>query len=158
MYHYIKYSAPIGTLSIVEQNGSLYAMVLNGQKYETDHVPKSAIHQSTAFLKKVEKWLDAYFAGQNPVMDLPLAQRGTPFQQSVWKQLGTIPYGQTTSYGNIAELLHTSARAVGQAVGRNPYLIVVPCHRVVSSTGQLQGFAAGLEVKRQLLELEKTEL
>jgi methylated-DNA-[protein]-cysteine S-methyltransferase len=101
--------------------------------------------------------LDDYFEGRRREFDLPLDPFGTPFQQSVWQVLRTIPYGQTMSYGQQAERLGDvrKARAVGAANGKNPLSIVVPCHRVIGSNGHLTGFAAGVEVKSWLLDHER---
>lgn len=101
--------------------------------------------------------LTAYFAGDLHTFDLPLAPQGTPFQQQVWAYLQTIPYGRTTTYGSIAHELGNpkSTRAVGAANGRNPLAIIVPCHRVVGSNGQLTGYAGGLPIKEALLGLER---
>lgn len=104
----------------------------------------------------VRAQLDEYFGGGRTCFDLPLAPRGTPFQRSVWAALLTIPYGETRSYGQIAASLGapTASRAVGTANGSNPLPIVVPCHRVIGSTGTLTGYSGGLERKRHLLDLE----
>jgi methylated-DNA-[protein]-cysteine S-methyltransferase len=111
-------------------------------------------------------WLDSYFAGKKNLPPLPLAPEGTAFQQKVWKLLLDIPYGQTAAYGEIAKKVAPKtrlnkndaaglyARAVGNAVGRNPISIIIPCHRVIGADGSLTGFASGLERKRALLELE----
>ncbi len=107
---------------------------------------------------EVRTQLDEYFAGERTVFDLPLALVGTPFQVRVWEGLLQIPYGQTWSYGQLARSIgldpRTSSRAVGAANGRNRIAIVVPCHRVIGANGALTGFAAGLDRKRSLLELE----
>lgn len=103
-------------------------------------------------------WLDIYFAGTNPDFLPPLRPQGTQFQLRVWQQLLTIPYGHTVSYGDIARHIGCrSSQAIGQAVGRNPIAIIIPCHRVVGSDGSLVGYAYGLEQKKKLLELEHTE-
>ena len=100
--------------------------------------------------------LDDYLAGRREAFELPIAATGDAFQQAVWAMLREIPYGQTTSYGELAERLGDRglARRVGQGVGRNPLSILVPCHRVVGANGSLTGYAGGLERKRRLLELE----
>lgn len=110
-----------------------------------------------AFWKTAVSQLTAYFAGELQTFDLPLAPKGTPFQQEVWAYLQTIPYGRTTTYGTIAlELGNPNAsRAVGAANGRNPIAIIIPCHRVIGSDGKLTGYAGGLKVKEALLRLER---
>jgi methylated-DNA-[protein]-cysteine S-methyltransferase len=107
-------------------------------------------------LVEARRQLAAYFAGELKEFDLPLAPRGTPFQQRVWEELRRIPYGTTISYGELARRLGqpNAARAVGLANGRNPIGIVVPCHRVVGASGQLTGYGGGLERKAALLALE----
>jgi methylated-DNA-[protein]-cysteine S-methyltransferase len=121
-----------------------------------------------AFIK-LKAWLGAYFAGEKNLPSLPLAPQGTAFQQKVWELLLDIPYGETSTYGGIAKKITTEnsankngkaaglyARAVGNAVGRNPVSIIIPCHRVLGADGSLTGFAGGIERKRALLELEGT--
>jgi methylated-DNA-[protein]-cysteine S-methyltransferase len=100
--------------------------------------------------------LDEYFAGKRRTFDLPLSPQGTPFQQTVWKQLQEIPYGQTVSYAQLAKAIRRpkACRAVGNANGKNPIPILIPCHRVIASDGGLGGFACGIEVKKQLLKTE----
>ena len=121
----------------------------------------SAVNPSVVNLPVFEatcRWLDVYFAGGVPDFTPPLALRGTPFREAVWEILLTIPYGQTLSYGEIAARLaapRMSAQAVGGAVGHNPVAIIVPCHRVIGADGSLTGYAAGLDRKRRLLQLEQ---
>jgi methylated-DNA-[protein]-cysteine S-methyltransferase len=102
--------------------------------------------------------LDEYFAGRRTAFDMPLAPRGTPFQQRVWQLLREIPYGDTTSYGALARRLGSpeASRAVGLANGRNPIAIIIPCHRVVGSDGSLTGYGGGLDRKRWLLDHERS--
>lgn len=104
--------------------------------------------------------LRAYFAGELTVFDLKLRPQGTPFQQSVWRALLDIKYGETTSYGAIAKLIGRpeAVRAVGAANGANPIPIVIPCHRVIGASGKLTGFGGGLDVKEKLLRLESRQL
>ncbi|MCH7347802.1 methylated-DNA--[protein]-cysteine S-methyltransferase [Aeromonas sp. MR7] len=99
---------------------------------------------------------DAYFAGRLQRFTLPLAARGTAFQQAVWQALCDIPYGETRSYGEIARVIGkpSASRAVGAANGRNPLSIIVPCHRVIGQNGSLTGYAGGLSIKQELLRLE----
>lgn len=112
--------------------------------------------RSRARTAEIRRQLRRYFAGKLRRFDVPLDLRGTPFQVAVWKALRTIPYGRTASYGEIARRIGKpgAARAVGGANNRNPIGIVVPCHRVIGSSGDLTGYAAGLKVKRALLRLE----
>lgn len=111
-------------------------------------------------LSSAQMQLCSYFSGERKNFDLSLSLKGTAFERAVWKQLRAIPYGETRTYAQIAAQLGRpkAARAVGAACGRNPVLIVVPCHRVIGSTGRLTGFAAGLEAKRMLLALEGNEI
>ena len=107
------------------------------------------------------KQFDEYFAGTRQVFDLPLSpQGGTPFQQTVWKQLLEIPYGKTISYAQLAQAINNpkACRAVGSANGKNPISIIIPCHRVIAADGSLGGYASGLVVKKQLLDLEEKVL
>lgn len=105
---------------------------------------------------RVITWLDAYFAGENPALDFPLAPQGTAFQQRAWQALRTIPYGKTISYQEEALRIDkpTAVRAIGHANGQNPLPILIPCHRVVRKNGQLGGYRSGLDKKRFLLQLE----
>lgn len=124
---------------------------------EGEFLPQNA---QSPLLDEAERQLRAYFAGQRTAFDLPLSADGTAFERAVWGQLRAIPFGKTQTYGEIAAQIGrpSASRAVGAACGRNPLLIVVPCHRVVGGAGKLTGFAAGLEAKRTLLSLEGFEL
>jgi methylated-DNA-[protein]-cysteine S-methyltransferase len=108
-------------------------------------------------LVETEKQLAEYFAGERREFELPLDMRGTQFQKAVWEALLGIPFGETRSYGDLARQLGNAmaSRAVGAANGKNPISIVVPCHRVIGSSGRLTGFAGGLDVKARLLEMER---
>jgi len=111
---------------------------------------------SHPLIDRVRRQLEEYFDGRRTAFDLPLAPRGTEFQQMVWQTLASIPYGQTVSYAQLASRVGrpTAMRAVGAANGRNPLPIVLPCHRVIGADGSLTGFGGGLPTKRFLLELE----
>lgn len=129
----------------------------DGQKHEvnTHAWPLSSNHP---VLQQAALQLQQYFAGQRTVFDIPLdLATGTAFQQSVWQSLLTIPCGSTTSYGAIGAAIKNpkAVRAVGGAVGRNPISIIVPCHRVIGSTGALTGYAGGMNRKVALLDLER---
>nr|WP_270006395.1 methylated-DNA--[protein]-cysteine S-methyltransferase [Solirubrobacter deserti] len=102
----------------------------------------------------VREQLDEYFAGTRTGFDLPLAPKGTAFEQAVWQRLTQIPFGETTTYGEIARELGSVPRAVGRANGRNPISIIVPCHRVIGANGSLTGYAGGLATKERLLAHE----
>jgi methylated-DNA-[protein]-cysteine S-methyltransferase len=154
--HYLMES-PLGTLTLVSTNGALSGL------YMPDHLrgPKrDSLGSRTAFgFDLASTQLNEYFERKRTDFDLPIAPRGTTFQQSVWSLLRSIPYGETRSYGQLADLLgnRLAIRAVGLANGRNPISIIVPCHRVVGSNGSLTGYAGGLERKRALLDLEAKE-
>ena len=109
------------------------------------------------FLHEVYTQINEYFEGKREQFDVPLKCEGTPFQQSVWRQLQKIPYGETRSYQEIAIGIgnEKAVRAVGQANNKNPIMIIIPCHRVIHKNGDITGFACGVEVKQYLLELEK---
>ena len=146
---------PLGRMMMADEGSGLAGLWFPGQR----HFPNDAAgwpRGRSATLEEAAQQLDAYFAGRRQAFDLPLASAGSAFQQSVWQYLQAIPFGQTRSYGEIAQALGKPAasRAVGMAVGRNPWSLVVPCHRVVGSGGQLTGYAGGLERKRWLLALE----
>ncbi|HTJ91704.1 MAG TPA: methylated-DNA--[protein]-cysteine S-methyltransferase [Pararobbsia sp.] len=125
-----------------------YAPVLEGWRRTPGH----------PVLRATREQVDAYFAGELATFSLPLAPRGTPFQEKVWQALLTIEYGSLTTYGDVAlqiGLPKAKARAIGGAVGHNPIGIIVPCHRVIGKSGALTGYAGGLDRKRTLLALEK---
>lgn len=156
-YCEISYASPIGNLLLVFREDSLCGLRFAG---ETEPTMQTGCSEAAA-PATVLRFLDDYFAGRNPQREgFRLAFRGTPFQQLVWEEIQEIPYGSTVTYGEIAQRVarktdveRMSAQAVGQAVGRNPVAIIVPCHRVVGAGGP-GGYAWGLEKKRFLLELE----
>jgi methylated-DNA-[protein]-cysteine S-methyltransferase len=145
--------SPIGDLLLTGDGQHLTGL------YTPEHVrmPVELGKRSDREFAEVHRQLTEYFAGQRSVFQLPLAPTGTPFQQRVWWQLQQIPLGQTCSYGQLALAIGqpTAVRAVGMANGRNPISIIVPCHRVVGSTGELTGYAGGLAAKRWLLAHEQ---
>jgi methylated-DNA-[protein]-cysteine S-methyltransferase len=120
--------------------------------------PQKALLQTTELLSMATIQLDEYFQGKRTTFSLPFKLTGTPFQLAVWKELQNIPYGQTTSYKEIAQKINKpkACRAVGMANNKNPLPIIIPCHRVVGSNGKLIGYAGGLKLKNYLLELEKS--
>lgn len=150
--------SPLGQIRILADENALLGIYFVGQLYELRGYEKEDIlQQETAVTKAAKEWLDLYFSGQHPgPLPCPMAARGTDFQRRVWNLLADIPYGQTWTYGQMAERLGCrSAQAVGSAIGKNPLSILVPCHRVVGAKGQLVGYAGGLERKKALLEWEK---
>jgi len=147
------YKSPVGILEIkVDDKAITEVSILKNSPVK---MQTSANHLITEICKQ----FDEYFAGKRRTFDLPLSpQGGTPFQQTVWKQLQEIPYGQTISYLQLAQAINNpkACRAVGSANGKNPISIIIPCHRVIASDGSLGGYASGLDIKKQLLDLEKT--
>lgn len=147
-------STPIGALRLSSDGSGLKAIDL------APKVGTVSLDDNTEddILALTEAQLQEYFVGQRKTFDLPLAAEGTEFQLTVWRALQTIPWGSVCSYADIARAINkpTAVRAVGAANGRNPIPIVVPCHRVIGSDGSLTGFAGGLDMKRQLLQLEGT--
>jgi methylated-DNA-[protein]-cysteine S-methyltransferase len=140
---------PIGPLGLVASDVALRAVLFDGARMRPEG--------DSPVLDEAVRQLEAYFAGELVSFDLPLELDGTEFQRSCWLALGTIPYGQTVSYGEQARRLGLgpdAARAVGAANGQNPLPIVLACHRVVGADGSLTGFGGGLHVKRFLLEHE----
>ena len=154
MIHYRTIDSPIGPLTLAGHGSVLTNLRMVDQTYEPSHAGWSVDHG--AFAEAVDQ-LNAYFAGELTDFNVELDLRGTEFQQRVWKALLTIPYGETRSYGEIAEQIGVpgAARAVGLANGHNPIAIIIPCHRVIGASGQLTGYGGGLDRKRTLLELEK---
>lgn len=151
-------SSPVGDLTLAGTGSTLFHLRMAGQAHEPDRAGWEPADPD-AFADVVEQ-LQAYFAGTLTEFDVHLSFTGTDFQQRVWAALQTIPYGQTRSYGQIAEQIGApgSARAVGMANGRNPIAIIVPCHRVIGSSGGLTGYGGGLDRKQALLALESAEL
>lgn len=154
MIQYRTIDSPIGPLTLAGRGPVLTNLRMIDQTYEPSRADWSPdLH---AFDRAVDQ-LHAYFAGELTAFDLDLDLQGTAFQRRVWQALLTIPYGETRSYGEIAEQIGApgAARAVGLANGHNPIAIVVPCHRVIGANGSLTGFGGGLGRKRTLLDLEK---
>ena len=120
--------------------------------------PQKALLQTTELLSMATIQLDEYFQGKRTTFSLPFKLTGTPFQLAVWKELQNIPYGQTTSYKEIAQKINKpkACRAVGMANNKNPLPIIIPCHRVIGSNGKLIGYAGGLKLKNYLLKLEQS--
>ena len=141
--------SPIGPIFVEGDERGLTRLYTDGHRFHTQAGPDDGTFADVA------TQLDEYFAGERKQFDLKLNPAGTEFEQRVWDALVEIPYGETVSYGEIARELGSVARAVGHANAVNPIAIVVPCHRVVGSTGKLTGYAGGLDVKRKLLDHER---
>lgn len=154
------YTSPLGEMSLVADETGLVGVWFLKQKYFERGLEENLLLAENEVLKETKNLLDCYFNGDCPdFSSLVLALVGTDFQQRVWAYLQTIPYGATVTYGQIAKELDVrSAQAVSGAVGKNPFSIIVPCHRVLGSQGQLTGYAEGLDKKIWLLEHEGVEL
>ncbi|MDR2069394.1 MAG: methylated-DNA--[protein]-cysteine S-methyltransferase [Spirochaetaceae bacterium] len=160
-----KIKSPVGMLTVSSDGKNLSGLWIEGQKYFAGTLGKDVPEQNLPVFENVQKWLDIYFSGKEPDFMPPLMPGGSPFQKSIWNVLCKIPYGKTTTYGEIAKQFElenkgkpTSARAVGSAVGHNPISILIPCHRVIGKNGGLTGYAGGIDVKLRLLQLEGIEI
>jgi methylated-DNA-[protein]-cysteine S-methyltransferase len=159
------WDSPIGSLTVACTETSIVGVWFVGQKYYKQGLTGGQTQENPnhPILIKAKQWLDDYFAGKKPnSKDLQIAPMGSDFRRQVWGMLCKIPYGQTTTYGNIAKQIAAingkakiSAQAVGGAVGHNPISIIIPCHRVVGASVSLTGYAGGLDKKEKLLKLEK---
>lgn len=159
------YHSPLGGILLAADETGLTGLWFDGEKYFADNLPSEYTKQETPILAETRRWLDLYFSGKEPDFMPPLHPMGSPFRLAVWSILQQIPYGETTTYGEIARELarqkgmaRMSAQAVGGAVGHNEISILIPCHRVVGSSGSLTGYAGGIEKKRRLLELEHADM
>ena len=160
-----QYQSPIGICTCVASDDALLALWITGQRIPYYMQNAECIDtQSHPIFNQTFAWLNHYFLGSVPQTEVPLATFGTDFQRLVWAVLRTIPYGKLITYGEIAKIIaaklnvpRMSAQAVGNAVGRNPIAIIIPCHRVVATNG-LGGYQGGLSLKRKLLSIEKIKL
>lgn len=159
------YSSPLGGILLTADEIGLTGSWFDGEKYFADNLPAEHAERQTPILAEAARWLDIYFTGKEPGFTPPLHPIGSPFRQAVWEILLQIPYGQTTTYGEIARQLaekqgleKMSAQAVGGAVGHNEISVIIPCHRVVGTSGSLTGYAGGIDKKVKLLELERADM
>jgi methylated-DNA-[protein]-cysteine S-methyltransferase len=158
--HY--YNSPLGKILLASDGHALTGLWFEGQKYFAAKLDPDHEEKKLPVFARTAEWLAMYFDGENPAFMPPLTLKGTPFQKEVWEILLEIPFGQTTTYAEIAAeiarrrgLASMSAQAVGSAVAHNPISLIIPCHRVVGSDGSLTGYAGGIEKKEWLLAMER---
>ena len=158
------YNSPVGRLFIASDGENIIGLCIEGQKYYLDKIEQEGILKNDLeIFYKTKDWLDSYFKQEKPkISELSLMPKGNTFRQCVWQLLCKIPYGETTTYGELAKKVakkldkpSMSAQAVGNAVGHNPISIIIPCHRVIGKNGNLTGYAGGIEKKIKLLEIEQ---
>ncbi|WP_323186438.1 methylated-DNA--[protein]-cysteine S-methyltransferase [Streptomyces sp. NBC_00687] len=154
MKQHMVIDSPYGPLTLVADDGVLCGLYMVGQRHRPQE--ETFGERDDTLFDEVTEQLDAYFAGELKEFTVELRLAGTPFQRSVWDRLRQIPYGETRSYGELAEALGNlgASRAVGLANGKNPIGIIVPCHRVVGASGGLTGYGGGLDRKQRLLDFE----
>ena len=155
------YESPLGTMVMLGTLSYLTDLFFIDEAHAPSYDDAEYIEQLTGPFEVTIMWLNQYFNGKNPFITPPIQLEGTEVRKSVWSILQTIPYGETTTYGDIGKQIAQqqgkekfSAQAVGGAVGHNPISIIVPCHRVIGSNGQLTGYAGGIERKKYMLDLE----
>ena len=160
-HHYV---SPLGGITMASDGEALTGLWFDGQKYFADTLGSLHKGKGLPVFDEADRWLDVYFSGRAPAFTPKLRMKTTAFRRTVWEILLTIPYGQTMTYGQIAEIIARekgiagmSAQAVGGAVGHNAISLIVPCHRVVGSDGSLTGYAGGTDKKLLLLRLEHAD-
>lgn len=165
MQYITTYSSPVGGILLAADDIGLTGLWFDGEKFYAKSLAPVHTEKEVPVFKGVKRWLDLYFSGKKPDFMPPVHMIGSAFQLSVWNILTEIPYGQTTTYGEIARQIaarrgvdRMSAQAVGGAVGHNEISIIVPCHRVVGTNGSLTGYAGGVDKKVHLLTLEGVDM
>ncbi|MBR0457167.1 MAG: methylated-DNA--[Firmicutes bacterium] len=155
------YDSPIGGITLASDGTSLIGLWFDGEKYLGDILSNDYEEKDLPVFAETGRWLDIYFSGKDPGFLPPLSMRTTAFRKRVWEIMLQIPFGQTMTYGQIAEQIakengvpRMSAQAVGGAVGHNSISLIIPCHRVIGSNGSLTGYAGGIDKKIALLKLE----
>lgn len=155
------YDSPLGGITLASDGDALIGLWFDGQKYFADTLNETPEEKMLPVFEETDRWLDIYFSGKAPDFTPKLSMRTTAFRKTVWDIMLTIPFGQTMTYGWIAEraarqmnLPRMSARAVGGAVGHNAISLIIPCHRVVGTNGSLTGYAGGIDRKIRLLQME----
>jgi len=156
MTRYARFESPLGPVIAIADDDGIRHVDFVGAKYERPIAPDWVEDPDAPALAACAAQLAEYFAGERTEFELPLAPRGSDFQQRVWREIARVPYGETISYAELAKRAGApgQARAAGAATGRNPVGVVIPCHRIVGSDGSLTGYAGGVERKRGLLEIE----
>lgn len=161
MQYVSHYASPLGGITLTADEKGLTGLWFDGQKYFALYLDKEHEEKELPVFQQAKKWLDIYFSGREPHVDVPLHFTGSDFQNEVWEILYSIPYGKTMTYGEIAQIMakkrgltRMSAQAVGGAVARNEISLIVPCHRVVGASGSLTGYAGGISRKVALLKME----
>jgi len=159
------YDSPLGGITVSSNGSEILGLWFDGQKYFGDTLPKEYEEKDLPIFEEAKRWLNIYFSGEAPDFTPPLKIDTTPFRKAVWEIMLTIPFGQTMTYGGIADriakqkgIAKMSAQAVGGAVGHNAISLIIPCHRVVGSNGSLTGYAGEIEKKVQLLTMEKIDM
>lgn len=165
MYYFTEYESPFGVITMASNGEAVSGLWFETHRYMHEYLGEDPVrNDADPVLAHLSDWLDAYFAKKKPAInELPLAPKGTDFRQDVWMALREIPYGETVSYGELAEQIKkirgkASPRCIGGAVGHNPISIVVPCHRVVGANGSLTGFGGGIDKKVKLLTHEGVDM
>lgn len=158
MYYITKYISPLEEITLASDGGYITGLWFKGQKYFGSVLKnKDFVSEDCDILNQAKNWLNGYFNNKKPKADeLPLLLAGSNFQNKIWNVIKEIPYGKTISYKELAQYCNIPvfSQAVGQAVGRNPISIIIPCHRVIGTDGSLKGYAAGINIKQKLLQFE----
>ncbi len=165
MIYTYEYNSPLGTITLACDGKYITGLWFNEQRHFGNILPRETEEKDMPLFRDAKRWLDIYFSGREPDLLPPLRYDSTPFRKAVCDIMLTIPYGKTTTYGEIAKIIakqkgieKMSAQAVGGAVGHNPISLLIPCHRVVGTNGSLTGYGGGIERKVKLLELEHTDM
>ena len=158
------YESPLGGITLASDGEALTGLWFDKQKYFADALDEKHEERELPIFEQTKRWLDIYFSGKEPDFTPSLRMKTTPFRRAVWEIMLTIPYGNTITYGQIAQRIaeqkrikQMSAQAVGGAVGHNSISLIIPCHRVVGANGSLTGYAGGIDKKIKLLTLEKAD-
>jgi len=160
-----KYHSPIGNITVASNGEKITGLWFDDGKFFGETLSTEVVEKKIPVLEETKKWLDCYFDGKNPQFTPPVYLSGSPFRLAVWEILKSIPYGKVMTYGQIATIIarrrgieNMSSQAVGGAVGHNPISVIIPCHRVVGSNGNLTGYAGGIDKKIKLLTIEGVDM